>query len=174
MVGAAFGLLPLAGLGTAIAEAPAPAASSSPSTPPAPSAPTSPSPCTVLNGCLASPTASPTPEPVPTTASPTPKPVPTATATVKPRSTYSPKPRSTYSPEPVSTASPVTGGVDVGTITVPTDSPTPTPVAAKPAAEQTTASDRISTYVALAVGGAVVLGAGGAAGLYLTRHRHEH
>ena len=121
------------------------------------------------------PSADPTPEPTvgPThSAAPSPTPSPPALHTAAPKPAYSPKPRATHSQTVTSTASPITGGVELGTLSTPTDSPTP--VAVKPASKTSTSADRIGKLIALVVGGALLLGTGGAAGLYLTRHRHDH
>jgi uncharacterized protein HemX len=70
---------------------------------------------------------------------------------------------------------PVTGGVVVGGIPSSTGSPTATasPVKAK-AAASARSSGRLAGIITFVVAAAVVLGLGGVAGLYLTRHRHEH
>jgi hypothetical protein len=69
-----------------------------------------------------------------------------------------------------STAGPVTSSVAVGAVTPPTASARP--VAGKPAGGSP-GTISIGTLVALVVGTAVLLGLGGAAGLYATRQRDE-
>jgi hypothetical protein len=68
------------------------------------------------------------------------------------------------------TANPVTSSVAVGAVTPPTA--TASPVAAKPAATSA-GTPNIGKLVALVVGAAVLLGLGGAAGLYVTRQPDE-
>lgn len=114
--------------------------------------------------------ATPSPTPVVTKAamqSPTPSPTPRRTRS--PRPTYSPQTQVTARATAGSTASPVPSTIELGP--VPTVSPTKVP--AKPAASSTNAGGKLAKLAALVVGAAVLLGLGGAAGLYLTRHRHE-
>lgn len=162
-----FGVLALTGAPSASA-APHLAASGEPT----------PSPTTILpfpGPTSASPTPGPTPEPTapPTTAAPAPTPTPTSLRTSVPVRTSSPKPKPTYTERVTSTADPITGGVDVDTVPAasPDSSVTAAPV---PASSSGKGGDHVRTLITLVVAGALMLGVGGAAGLYLTRHRHEH
>jgi hypothetical protein len=82
--------------------------------------------------------------------------------------TYSPRPRVTATAPVARTANPVTSSVAVGAVTPPTA--TASPVAAKAA---TSAGTNIGKLATLVVSAAVLLGLGGAAGLYVTRQRDE-
>lgn len=131
--------------------------------------------CPVL--CVTSPlaTASPTPSATPAgEASPTPSPVRPATSPPAPHRTpkaiASPRTRSTYGGVPGSTASPVTATIVVGRIT-PGPSEPLTALSPAEAAGVRQPKDPVARLVALVLGSAVLLGLGGATGLYLTRHR---
>lgn len=113
----------------------------------------------------ATPTPDPTSAPTKTAA---PSPTATPTHSLSPKPTYSPKPHVTHTQSVTSTASPVTGGVDIGTLSTPTDSATPATL--KPASSKSTSGVGIGKLIGLVVGGALLLGVGGVTGLYLTRH----
>jgi hypothetical protein len=149
------------------------------SEPPAPTEPPATTPPPIV------PTVLPTSAPPEPTAEPTVEPTataqPTASATQSPtprpiRSSLRPfSPRPEPPPEPVlnSTAAPVTGAIGVGGITgslSPDDSPRPGKTLAQ-RGEST--DDNLSLLIVLILGAAVLLGASGATGLYLTRH-HKH
>ncbi len=166
-------LLALALPGTAGAAGPVGAAESTPS--PAPSECTPPVPqvgCTVPTP---DPTLEPTETPTPTptaTASPTPTATGTPTSSPTPRRTSSPRPRSTYTVSTGSTADPVSGSVDVGGLAIPSESATPSPDT-KASSSAGGSGDRLTRLLVLVLGAGLLLGVGGATGLYLTRHHHE-
>ena len=107
----------------------------------------------------------------PATASAT---TPSARPTYLSRTTYRPRPRVTTArtQAPVSSANPVAIAAEVTGFATSTPTPTrSTSVAAKPAASTTNAGGKLAELVGLVVGAAVLLGVGGPAGLYFTRHR---
>ncbi len=107
----------------------------------------------------------------PTTAAPAVSPTPSRTPA--PRRTSSPKPHPTHAETATSTADPVTGGSDLGTMQFDAEpSPTPTSVSATSAGANP--ADKLGTLITLTVVAALMLGAGGVAGLYLTRDHRDH
>ena len=122
-------------------------------------------PLCVLPTPTLTPSRTPTPSPTPSRSA-----RPASTPSPTPRHTRSPRPRSTFSAAPGSTEHPVTGTVNVGRVRPQSPSPTATP---KDSSSYSNPGDTITRVVYLVLGGAVLLGLGGATGLYLTRHRHE-
>ncbi|MGB8649646.1 MAG: hypothetical protein WCD35_03185, partial [Mycobacteriales bacterium] len=101
---------------------------------------------------------------------------PAPTASPTPRRTRSPRVHRSTTPAVTSTgvastAHPVAATQDVGSIALPSDRPSAaaSPVAAR-AAASTGSSDKLTKLITLVVSAALLLGLGGAAGLYLTRH----
>lgn len=171
---AVTGLAPV-GPGVPVAVAATDAPTQAPTQDPTPGPP-SPTSCT-LPACLPRPT-SPPPSPTPSaTAAPSATPSPTASPTPRrTRARASAKPRATSTDAPLSNAPAVTNDVPVGPVTglLDTPSPTTTPLAKAKEAAGTSRFADLGGLVRLVLVVAVLLGLGGATGLYLTRHRHEH
>jgi len=64
--------------------------------------------------------------------------------------------------------------VPVGPATGELGTPTPPAATPRPVARAKGLADNLGRFVTLVLGAAVMLGIGGATGLYLTRHPHEH
>lgn len=132
----------------------------------------SPTPCRTLGpigqGCLPEPTGEPEPEP---TDDPEPKPTATVQSPSPTRTrvaTSSPRPRETRVEPGGGLDNPVTATIGVGGVV---GGPEPS---AAPDPEPAGSSSSTAGLVALVLGAAALLGAGGITGLYLTRHGHAH